>query len=545
MADYSHRKSTVREALIGSNLLSSTQRVSDGKLRGRYLFRASVRLVMEYIEWIGSEALMDRENVTANVKLAKQRKASKLDLTVKDRSILLLSPDKRSKEDIEYARSVIVNTKAFKKYPEDIKGSLAAECGYQYVLPQRTVTRQGHEATALYYVVRGTLDIFKDVTDKTTGQINQTIVGSLEPGDMFGEIALLHNVPRTATVVSRTSIDLFVVSRSVFNKNLKNYLMEEWDVLRDAFVNFNYFKGWSEDTIRECCILSKVINYDPNEVLLGDGRGMVHYVYFILSGECRLVEHMLVDKKKSSDGKQAKYKLYDSQSKDKNPTRQRKARSKMIVDLALNDDFQSMILKNIAQNTDDSTVTAGQQASATDNIINLISSKKDENTNIAMERISVITVTLQDVINQWHEITDTVEMLMKRPSVTNFRYYPKSVETIFMQICILYRGACFGLGEQMKNRRIVSITPVKCLLIPRFWLTKHNRANVWERVKSFLNFKYPSHQELFHKFTNHKRWTEYKKNYVQKLRKEKRNLPNDTKYYDNIMYFVSLTEFSK
>lgn len=42
--------------------------------------------------------------------------------------------------------------------------------------------------------------------------------------------------------------------------------MEEWDILQDALINFNYFKGWDENTMRECCILSKVKNYKPNEV---------------------------------------------------------------------------------------------------------------------------------------------------------------------------------------------------------------------------------------------------------------------------------------
>lgn len=47
---------------------------------------------------------------------------------------------------------------------------------------------------------------------------------------------------------------------------------------------------------------------------------MIHYVYFILSGECRLIEHMLVEKKKY--GNKVKYKLYDSQQMEKNPRQQ-------------------------------------------------------------------------------------------------------------------------------------------------------------------------------------------------------------------------------
>lgn len=59
---------------------------------------------------------------------------------------------------------------------------------------------------------------------------------------------------------------------------------------------------------------------------------MVHYVYFLLSGECRLIEHMLVEKNKV--GQKVKYKLYTSQQEDKNP-RQRIGRAKK---LELSDD---------------------------------------------------------------------------------------------------------------------------------------------------------------------------------------------------------------
>ena len=61
------------------------------------------------------------------------------------------------------------------------------------------------------------------------------------------------------------------------------------------------------------------------------------------------------------------------------------------------------------------------------------------------------------------------------------------------------------LGEQMRNRRIVSMTQVRCLLIPRYWLLEQNRANIWERVKLFMNSKYPTADELFQIFISNRR----------------------------------------
>ena len=84
----------------------------------------------------------------------------------------------------------------------------------------------------------------------------------------------------------------------------------------------------------------------------------------------------------------------------------------------------------------------------------------------------------------------------------------------------------------MRNRRIIATSPVKCLLIPRFWLTQHNRANIWDRVKIFMDSKYPSKDELLQKYISDKLWTKYRREYSYKIIKHGRKIPNDTKLYD-------------
>ena len=49
-------------------------------------------------------------------------------------------------------------------------------------------------------------------------------------------------------------------------------------------------------------------------------------------------------------------------------------------------------------------------------------------------------------INQWHEITEIAVTPMRKPSTASQQQLPKGIRTIFMQICIFYRGACFALG---------------------------------------------------------------------------------------------------
>ena len=71
---------------------------------------------------------------------------------------------------------------------------------------------EGQKGSELYIIQKGSVKITKIVDKK------EIILAILKPGDMFGEMALLEDKPRSAAAISHEDCDLMVISRTNFKK---------------------------------------------------------------------------------------------------------------------------------------------------------------------------------------------------------------------------------------------------------------------------------------------------------------------------------------
>lgn len=79
---------------------------------------------------------------------------------------------------------------------------LAAVTNFLYFGPGRVIVKQSREGHALYFIVSGEVAVSKTAFDPILNEMTTTILGTMLPGQMFGEISLLHGVPRTATITT-------------------------------------------------------------------------------------------------------------------------------------------------------------------------------------------------------------------------------------------------------------------------------------------------------------------------------------------------------
>lgn len=80
-----------------------------------------------------------------------------------------------------------------------------------------TIIREGDEADKMYIIKKGAVDIYKGEG------LQKTKITHLLPGSHFGEIALIDDARRSATVVALDDSELLTISRKDFGELLHHH----------------------------------------------------------------------------------------------------------------------------------------------------------------------------------------------------------------------------------------------------------------------------------------------------------------------------------
>lgn len=447
------------------------------KMSPKRRFRALVRLVIANTPW-----MLDFE-MKFGTKMYAMKRTMKSNLALEHKAILNKNPEDRTDEENEAVYKIIGGFKCFRKYPEHVKMLLASYSHFCYFGPDRVIVRENHYATSIFFIISGEVNIIEEKYDVFLNETERIITETLTAGDVFGEICLLHNLPRMETIVSATPVEFLVLKRDDFDVVLKGTVKEEWDFISSLMQSFDYFREWDKVRIGECCMQSVIKNYKKADTILGDGYGRKNYVHFVIEGTCSLVEHLRVEETKFSSGV-SNYRLYDDGTE---------SATRLLAGMQLDrtGDATYKIQPAPAEQKRDSMYRGGKSLNhPTPSYIDI----EDR-----MKRKSVRRKSSS------HEQDEGCNYFIDTT--------PASVKKIYMQVCVFGEKACFSLGEPMQNRRVVAVTPVTCLQIPGYLLL--GRDAIWLRIKQFLTKRIPTTNAVFAQFVRQRQWRQYKTELVK------------------------------
>lgn len=82
--------------------------------------------------------------------------------------------------------------------------------------PGTVLTREGARESIFYILLDGTVEVTKEMNDRQS-----RLMKTLAAGDFFGEMALIHNAPRAATVKTISPVGVLEINKETFTKLLE------------------------------------------------------------------------------------------------------------------------------------------------------------------------------------------------------------------------------------------------------------------------------------------------------------------------------------
>ncbi|XP_067022888.1 cyclic nucleotide-binding domain-containing protein 2-like [Acropora muricata] len=208
----------------------------------------------------------------------------------------------RTDEEIEVILQVVKKLKYFDRYPMYLKRELAKVLFYDKFERGRVVIKQGHDANSFYFILSGSVIVERMEEDKSTGEQHKQLMGEMEEGDAFGELALLQNTRRTATIICKQDSEFLRVDKPDFDEVLRNSHQIEWERKVSMLSSQPTLQDWTEPEIGAIVQHTKVREFPPNSMIVGDIHSPPDNLYLIHSGNCRVVREITMFQRESLYG---------------------------------------------------------------------------------------------------------------------------------------------------------------------------------------------------------------------------------------------------
>jgi CRP-like cAMP-binding protein len=158
--------------------------------------------------------------------------------------------------------------------------------------PNAMIIRQGAEADEFFVVIDGEVEVVRETPQGRAEHL--AVIGS---GGYFGEIGLLHGIPRTATVrAGRDGATVLVIGRDLFT-----HLASEHDLISEEIAQMarrrlmvnqlvEAIPGLTQEAMSKASRHLERRRFAPGEVVIRQGDDPDRF-YVIVSGEAEILNH--------------------------------------------------------------------------------------------------------------------------------------------------------------------------------------------------------------------------------------------------------------
>ena len=194
---------------------------------------------------------------------------------------------KKTEEQINRIKPIILSSFLFSALDQKDLNIVIGAMEEKTYKPGECVIKQGDKGDCLYIVESGQLDCSK-VFKK--GE-KDTYIKTYQPGDSFGELALLYNAPRAATIKAKVKCVLWVLDRETFNNIVKDSAQKKREKYENVLKKVDILSTIDPYERMQICDAVKTETFKKRDYIIKEGE-LGDIFYILEEGECIATKYL-------------------------------------------------------------------------------------------------------------------------------------------------------------------------------------------------------------------------------------------------------------
>ena len=188
----------------------------------------------------------------------------------------------RTRDDVRTLVRFTNEVKFFADLAPDIRKKVCTRMTYRQVDKGTLIITQGDVGDEFYIMISGSVAVCLRDNDNPLARV----LVNLHKGAAFGELALVNDKPRAASIVALETVQLLVLNKSDYTSVLEEARNAKLNRRVRFLRKLACFSGWPASTLEAVAGILQQRTFRHNTVILKQG-GISESLYFIEAGACR------------------------------------------------------------------------------------------------------------------------------------------------------------------------------------------------------------------------------------------------------------------
>ncbi|GFO29505.1 cGMP-dependent protein kinase 2, partial [Plakobranchus ocellatus] len=199
-------------------------------------------------------------------------------------------PHRRTPQQIQHLKHLLATMRSFREnITDDMRTKMCEVVRYTKCDKGRVVLRQGHVGHDFYFIFSGSVFIQIDVYDAVRDETRTSVENVLRMGEGFGEIALLGDGHRTASVICKEPTELCQIDKATFLDVCPALFNQQLQDKVNFAREFPLFSLWDPEDLKKLCFLSQVLDV-PHSTVIETNWARPDFAYFVMKGRVSMLK---------------------------------------------------------------------------------------------------------------------------------------------------------------------------------------------------------------------------------------------------------------